>query len=451
MRPRVLKFGGTSLGSPERVRGAVAILRAAAEEGPVVAVASAFAGVTDQLFALADRARRRDGAARASLAELVERHRAMLLALAPGDRAASAAVEEELDALAETLEGVALLRDLPDATRDRVASAGERLAVAVLAAALRDAGLPAAAVDAAELLVTDSACGEAEIDLAASGERIRSRLVPRLGRELAVVPGFYGGGLDGAVRLLGRGASDLTATVLGAGLGASRVEIWTDVDGVLSADPRLVPEARTLPWLTPEMAGELAHFGARVLHPRAVRPAAAAGVPIVVANSLRPAAPRTAIGAGVPVDGVRALASLAGIGRLRVAPAAHGGPGDAARIAAALAGARLRVLVWQQAASRGTVTLALPASDVGAARVALTAAGLAVEAREGLGLLAVLGAGTAASARRTLGELGAAPLLWGEVEGEVAVALVEEDRLGVVARRLHAEVVAAPRARRAAA
>lgn len=149
MRPRVLKFGGTSLATPERIRAVVAILREAAAERPVVAVASALAGVTDGLLAIAERARRRDGAAIRDLADLAERHRVALVALAPGDRAASRAVEQELGELAAALEGVTLLRELPAGVRDRLASAGERLSVALLAAALRAAGLSASAFDAA--------------------------------------------------------------------------------------------------------------------------------------------------------------------------------------------------------------------------------------------------------------------------------------------------------------
>ncbi|QQR73794.1 MAG: aspartate kinase [Holophagales bacterium] len=441
MRPCVLKFGGTSLATPERIRAVVAILREAAAERPVVAVASALAGVTDGLLVIAERARRCDKAARRDLASLAERHRAALVALAPGDRAASRAVERELGELAAALEGVTLLRELPAGVRDRLASAGERLSVALLAAALRAAGLSASAFDAADLVATDATFGEAEVDLERTRRSVDGRLVPRLGREIPVVPGFYGAAADGRVRLLGRGASDLTATILGACLQAERVEIWTDVDGVLSADPRLVPEAFTLARLTPALAGELAHFGAKVLHPRAVWPAALAGVPIVVANTGHPGRGRSEIVSAADDRAVRAIATRAGVALLRIAAGARSLGELATSALSVLVAARLPVLLVQQAGSGAELLVAVDGTAGEPGRAVLAGMGLSSEVEERLALVAIVGRELAAPARQLLSSAGVSPRLWSEHGTRGAVAAVAAEALAATARRLHAELV----------
>ena len=189
--------------------------------------------------------------------------------------------------------------------RDRILATGERLAVPLLVAALRSAGLRAEAVDAAELIVTDASFGEAEVDLATTTQRVKQRLGKLPAGVIPVIPGFVGASEGGHTTTLGRGGSDYTAAILGAVLGARLVEIWSDVSGVLSAPPKLVASASTLPRLTYEEAHELAYYGAKVLHPKTVRPLVERHIPIVIRNTFQPEHEGTAInGAGLDEESV---------------------------------------------------------------------------------------------------------------------------------------------------
>jgi aspartokinase/homoserine dehydrogenase 1 len=294
----VLKFGGTSVGTPTALRRAVARVAARAREGPLVVVVSAFAGTTDTIAAALAQAAAREARYRTVLGALRARTAAMLNAVAPDTtgrarRYAEAHCADMLRRLGELLDAVALLRRCPPDVHDEALATGERLAAPVLAAGVAAQRLAAELIDAGDLVRTDASFGAADVDLAATATRARAGLA---GIALAVVPGFFGADRDGRTVLLGRGGSDTTATVLGGALAARRVEIWTDVDGVLTADPRRVPAARTLPALSYDHAAAAAALGARVLHARALAPAAAARVPIVVRNSFHDGA-QTAIDA----------------------------------------------------------------------------------------------------------------------------------------------------------
>ncbi len=341
---RVLKFGGTSVGSAEALVTAVARVAQAAREGPAVAVVSAFAGVTDAIAQALALAAARDPRYRALLPELRARSAHLLGAVAPYPRRSARHCDEAglsarqcsdwntdarqrddpdtgaqpradphlsarlraeaqcsaaLARLGELLDAAALLRRVPEEVRDETLAFGERLAAPIFTAGLAAAGCESELVDAGELLRTDACFGEGNVDLVASAAAATRRLA---GVHCVVVPGFFGADAAGRTVLLGRGGSDTTATVLGAVLRAERVEIWTDVDGVLTADPRRVPEARTLPFLTYDDAGDAAALGAKVLHARALAPAAAAGVPIVVRNSFAADGGETWIGCTARTD-----------------------------------------------------------------------------------------------------------------------------------------------------
>ncbi|HEX4956520.1 MAG TPA: aspartate kinase [Thermoanaerobaculia bacterium] len=301
MSPRVLKFGGTSVGSAGPLAVALKLVAEARTERPVVVVASALAGVTNQLIEALGSAR--DGALdpAAFTAALAGRHRELLAAVAPGPLGATATL-----ALRRTLAEVEVLLGsirhsgrIAPVTADRVLAAGERLSVLVFAAGLTALGVPAEAVDATELIATDGRFGEAEVDEAETGRRTRQRL-SRLAEVVPVVTGFFGAGPGGETTLLGRGGSDTSATLVAAALGAERVEIWSDVDGVFTADPRHCPEARLLPQLSFEQAALLAEAGAKVLHPKSVAPAARHGIPIWVRNTFSPLSVGTWISAELP-------------------------------------------------------------------------------------------------------------------------------------------------------
>ncbi len=293
---RVLKFGGTSVGSPPALRAALALAAAAARERPVVVVVSALAGVTNALeAALAGAAAGRLDVA-GFAAALRERHLALLAAVSSGRPAARAAaavrgrareLEERLGALAG--------RPSP-AARAGVLALGERLSAPVAAAGLASLGLEATVVDAASIIRTDRSFDEARVDQPATRRLARAALGALPGHAVPVVTGFLGATERGETTLLGRGGSDLTASLLGWALDADRVEIWSDVDGVLDADPRRSPDARTIPRLGYAEAAALARAGAKVLHPRTLDALADTGIPVYVGNTLRPDGGGTWIG-----------------------------------------------------------------------------------------------------------------------------------------------------------
>jgi aspartate kinase len=297
----VCKFGGTSVADAAAIGRLVPIVGSRASERPVVVV-SALAGVTDGLLGLAEVARAGDGELlRQSLATLARRHETAAREL-PGGAAAIGAVLQELRGCGAMLEP-ALGRRLRPAELDALAGMGELCSSRLVAAAMESAGLPATWVDIRPIMITDDRFGRATPAAATLAARVRECILPLVeaGR-IPVTQGFIGSTPDGMPTTLGRGGSDFTAALLGEALPASRVEIWTDVDGLMTADPRIVPVARTLRAASYEEAAELATFGARVLHPATAMPLVRSGIPIVVLNSSRPAEPGTTIGPSAALE-----------------------------------------------------------------------------------------------------------------------------------------------------
>jgi bifunctional aspartokinase / homoserine dehydrogenase 1 len=301
-KPRILKFGGTSVGTAETLASACGIAKASAHERRTVVVVSALSGVTSALIDAVRGALRGETSHRALVPHLLRRHGALLEATGtgPGSAAATRALHRRVARLAELLEEATRRRACPPDAQAEVLGVGERLAVPVCVAALRAAGLAAEEVDAGRLIRTDTGFPEAAVDFPASRRLIAGWWARQPPGVLPVVPGFLGATDGGRTTLLGRGGSDYTAAILGHSLGAERVEIWTDVDGVLSADPRLVEGAHPLPRLAYAEAAALAAAGARILHPRTVAPLAERGIPVVVKNTLRPDSPGTWVDGRAP-------------------------------------------------------------------------------------------------------------------------------------------------------
>ena len=415
----VHKFGGTSVAGRERIAAVARLIDQERAHGRPVIVTSAMAGVTDALVAAARAAGEGVDAAPA-LADLAARHRDAMHA---ADPPLWAALDAQLVEVGDLLRATAYLRELTPRTLDRVASAGERLAVRLLTAALRATGLAAEAFDADGFLLTDDVFGEASPLVGTTAASIIEALSPTLeAGDIPVVTGFCGRSRQGATTTLGRGGSDYTATLVGAALGASQVIIWSDVPGVLTADPRVVPDARRVDQLHYREAAELSHYGAKVLHPLTLAPVAASGVPVWVRSSLDPAAGGTLIDGAVtpgshPVKAIsavraQALVTVAGRGMAGV-------PGVAARLFGALAAERISVTMISQASSEASICLAVP--GVVAERAAATLrrtfardrdAGVVdeIDVRAGVGLVAAVGLGMAhvpGVAGRVLGALGA--------------------------------------------
>ena len=302
-RRRILKFGGTSVGSVEPLRAAVGIVEAALAEAPVLVVVSALSSVTDALeAALAGAMTGRLDVARFTEA-LRERHLALLRAVARGKPAivAASAVSDKVASLASRLRAAA---GASPHERAAVLATGERLSAAVVAAALRSRGVDAAAVDAAPLVRTDAAPDEAAVDFPATRRLVAEAIAALPEGRVPVVTGFIGGSASGATTLLGRGGSDYSAAVLGWALEAERVEIWSDVPGVMSGDPRRDADARTLPRLSYREAMALARAGAKVLHPRTLEPLEPLAIPVFVGRTLDSRGAGTWISA-LPVAGTR--------------------------------------------------------------------------------------------------------------------------------------------------
>jgi aspartate kinase len=314
----VIKFGGTSVGGGAQFVRAAGIAAGAASDRPVAVVVSAMSGTTDALLGYADltaedAAHTSNGATReGTLAEL---HRTL------ADRHLAAAREAVAPELLAGVERrvLELLRELveaigaadpngPAARRAKIAVFGERLSAAILAGAISSQGAPASVV-AGDPISTDSGFSEAEVDVAGTRERCLRYVAPLLedGR-VAVVPGFVGRSPEGLPTTLGRGGSDLSATVVGRGIGAGEVWIMSDVDGVLDADPRLVPGAALLPELSYREAGDFAELGAKVLHPRTMEPAAEVGMEVLVRNTFNPDNPGTRVTDAAPEGGIRCVA-----------------------------------------------------------------------------------------------------------------------------------------------
>jgi aspartate kinase len=289
----VAKFGGTSVADAPAIRRLIDIVRSRVRKQPVIVV-SALAKVTDGLLALAPLVHAGDvSKVRAGIEKLLERHDATARELGAG--AAMAAIADDAATLERALEP-ALGRMLRPAELDALAGRGELWSSRLISVAMECAGLPATWMDIRPIMLTDDRFGRAMPYMQTLAVRARECLRPLAdaGR-VAVTQGFIGATADGAPTTLGRGGSDFTAALLGAALDAERVEIWTDVNGLMTADPRIVPSARTLRAASYEEAAELATFGAKVLHPATAQPLVRAGIPIVVLNSHRPDDPGTVV------------------------------------------------------------------------------------------------------------------------------------------------------------
>ncbi len=323
----VMKFGGTSVGTGERIAGAARLVESRLTEDPFVVV-SAMGGVTDALLALSRAAREGDrAAASAALVTLGEKHHAAVESMGLGSEASVALrheIERELARLDGLATGVALLGELSARTTDSICAAGELLSTALMSAALEKRGVAVARVDPRDWMATDSTHGAATPDEAAIAANAASRLLTeRAAGRVVVTGGFVGAAPDGSTTTLGRGGSDYSAALLGAalqdaGAAVEAIEIWTDVDGILSADPRIVPGARIIPEVGYAEAAELAFFGAKVLHPATIRPAVTRGIAVRVRNTFRPLEPGTTVRAEGPGAGVRAVAMRTGVAALFV-------------------------------------------------------------------------------------------------------------------------------------
>jgi len=363
-----MKFGGTSVGDAERIEKAAEIIEAAARHSDVVVVVSAMSGVTNKLLeAAAESEAGNSESVDLILRELRARHEqvAGVLIRATVERQFVSRQMRELFRQSETLcqEAIAEHRLTPQ-MRDSIASLGECLSAPLVASALTERGLTSEAIVATELIVTDANHGAADPYMDATRERCRARLRPLLQRGVVpVVTGFLGATSEGLLTTLGRGGSDYSATILGAALDADEVIIWTDVDGVLTADPRLVPQACTIPEISYREAADLAHFGAKVLHPKTLRPVMQSNIPVWIRNSFTPEHAGTAItSTGVASRGgeVKAVTAISKARMITLGGAGTAGVRDAlGRAEAAVSAVRADTWLTTQSGLRDEICIAV--------------------------------------------------------------------------------------------
>jgi len=456
------KFGGASLANAPAIKHAVSIISAHHDKTRVVVVVSAMAGVTNALLDIAARAVRGEvahtrAAARALRAKHVEAARA-LLPKGPDRDGILDVIDHSFGELEQLGAGLATLRELTPRTSDYLIARGERLSAQLVTAALAAEGVPCTYVDALDVVKTDDTFGNASPDVAQTERSARRVLRPLLARgRVVIVPGFLGAAPDGQVATLGRGGSDLSATLLARALGAPEVSLWKDVPGLLTADPGIVPDARVVPQLHVREAAELAYYGARVLHPRALTPLVRRTISVRIRPFADPSSRGTEISArhkptAYPVKAVsaipgQALLTVTGSGMLGV-------PGIAARTFSAVHHQGISVSLISQASSEQSICFSVPQEQAQRARSGLLETFHheiarqeidGVEVRTGAATLVVVGMGLARTpgiAARVFTALAAAKvniIAIAQGSSELNLSLVVEGKdVGSALRAVHA-------------
>jgi len=456
----VMKFGGTSVGNARRMQEVAEIVSHSDFEQRVVVV-SAMSGITDLLLSAAHAAadKKHHDFMAAQQAIQTAHHTAIEELALPADQAKhlTAAVNELLEELAHVLESIYALGELSNRAQDLIVSFGERLNIHLVAAALAQKSTPARPVETTKLIVTSNEFGNAQPQLDKSTPKA-TRVLGKLLDEgiVPVVTGFIGATTDGITTTLGRGGSDYSATILGYCLSAKEVWIWTDVSGVMTADPRLIPHAHTLPILSYEEAAELSYFGAKVLHPLTMVPAALKNIPIIIKNTFQPDDPGTKISkqAQRTKDGGKAITTMKNLSLITVqGKGMTGVPGVAAKVFGTIAAANINVLFISQASSEYNISLVVRHDDgTEAMRILQQTFGTelaknnieTVKLENNLAIVAVVGEGmkghpgVAGKTFASLGEEGIniIAIAQGSSERNISLVIAQED-IPVAVRAVH--------------
>ncbi|MCB0646881.1 MAG: bifunctional aspartate kinase/homoserine dehydrogenase I [Saprospiraceae bacterium] len=371
---KVLKFGGSSVGSPESIKSIIEIVNDRIAKGEeLVLVFSAFSKVTDQLIEMAELASKAKDY-EPLLEAYIERH-----AKAATELGADEALLQQLEAnhadLTNLLVGVKLVMEVSPRTMDYVLSFGERNSNLIITSALQHAGVDATYVDARTIIKTNKDFGAAKVNFKVTNELIKARLLEGKTTGTTVVTGFIGSDVGGLTTTLGRGGSDYTAAILASGLDAEILEIWTDVDGVLTSDPRKVGKAYSLPTLSYAEAMEMSHFGAKVIYPPTIQPALSKGIPIYIKNTFNPTFPGTLISKDGKDDFpsiIKGITALPKITLLRLQGSGMiGVTGISSRLFGSLARAKVNIVLITQASSEHSICLAVADKDLKAAEAAI--------------------------------------------------------------------------------
>ncbi|WFN35694.1 aspartate kinase [Methanogenium sp. S4BF] len=373
-----MKFGGTSVGDQDCIGRVVEILKHYYTAGnELCVVVSAMSGVTDQLHAIAAEVEgaRDEPPIDVFIVSMRARHGKVLQAVAPGEYdIVMRIINERLENLRNILTAVDNLRELTPRSRDYIISFGERLSALIVSAALREAGIPSRALNGCEAGIrTNDRHGCAEV-LPESSSHIRSRVVPLLGESVPVIMGYMGCTADGIVTTLGRSGSDYSAAIVGAAIDADEIWIWTDVDGVMTADPRIIEDARVLSDVSYREAMELSFFGAKVLHPRSIEPAMQKGILVRVKNTFNPGAPGSCVVDKSAPDHrvVKAITYIDKVSLINITGAQMiGRPGVARAIFSALGEYEVNIMMISQGSSEANISLIVDDEHLAAALAAL--------------------------------------------------------------------------------
>jgi len=374
-----MKFGGTSVADGDCINRVADILEEHHRAGDSLAVVvSAMAGVTDQLHAIADEVS--SGGSEAAIEALVSSLRTghlRALEVAAPERAAevSEKIDDLLTMLRNILTAVHHLQELTVRSHDYIISFGERLSSQILSAALQERGIRSVAMDGCEAGITTTATHGRAIPLPGSGKHIRSRVLPLLEECIPVITGYMGCTEAGIVTTLGRGGSDFSAAIIGAAIDADEIWIWTDVDGVMTADPRIISDARVIPQVSYLEAMEISYFGAKVLHPRSIEPAMQKRIPMRVKNTFNPTHPGTCIVHDGRPDKrvVKSITYIQNVALINVNGAQMmGRPGVAHRIFSTLAREGVNIIMISQGSSEANISLVVEEDHLDTAVRALT-------------------------------------------------------------------------------
>ncbi|MBA2727906.1 MAG: bifunctional aspartate kinase/homoserine dehydrogenase I, partial [Parachlamydiaceae bacterium] len=360
---KVLKFGGSSVGSPERIKSVIKIIREAYESSTKVAVVvSAFGGVTDQLIALGTLEAEGKNDLQNIWSEILKRHKSTIDTLIPLDRVPIVlkALEHIFIELRNVLDGVYLLKELSARTLDLLMSFGERLSAFIISESIQPYIPQTRFLDSREIIKTDRNFGAACVDFSKTNEKIRDYF--QSGPYLPIITGFIGSSTENETTTLGRGGSDYTAAIVGAALNVDFIEIWTDVDGVMTADPRKEPYAFSIPEMSYKEAMEMSYFGAKVLHPPTIIPALEKNIPLVIKNSFNPEVP----GSLISINSAKSNFLICGISSIDhvVLLCIQGGGmvgvcGIAKRLFGALAEKGINIILISQGSSEHSICIAV--------------------------------------------------------------------------------------------
>ena len=371
---KILKFGGSSIATPERLSAVMNLIATAERESQIAVVVSAFGGITDQLIRMIEKAGDGDESYYEEFGTFVDRHEEMIQALTSDEKQHTLrqSIDNYTARLSEILRGVFLVRHVAPKTYNQILSYGERLSARIITASLLESGVAAEFIDARHYVRTDNDYSNGIVNFEITTANIREYFASH--SKTQIITGFIASNEAGETTTLGRSGSDYTAAIFGAALGASEIEIWTDVDGILTANPREVKEAHSIPVMTYEDAMEMSHFGAKVIFPPTIQPAMQAGIPIRIKNTFNPDFPGTLINreGQDQKHRITGISSMDAISLIRIQGSGMiGKTGLTGRIFMAMARSNVGVMLISLASSEHSICFAVDPENASAAKIAL--------------------------------------------------------------------------------